>query len=83
MTTTVLAVPAQFIAMTSRLVGDVVSSRVVNGRGYLFVRGDVGQALAFVDPFDDELLLEAHTFLTSEAADAWIAADVAQRGSPQ
>jgi hypothetical protein len=79
--TTVIAGSPEYVQMAPRFFGRAfLSSRVAGGRGYVLVLGDVSRPLAFVD--GDELLLEANSFPTTEAATAWIEADIAQRRRP-
>jgi hypothetical protein len=81
--TTVLAVAPTFLPFVQTMFGNtVVCSRVVDGRGYVLIRGGVGP-MEFIDPIDSELLLEVHSFATADAADAWIATDAEQRRRPQ
>jgi hypothetical protein len=77
--TTVLAVAPAFTRFAQTMLGDsFISSRIVGGRGYVLIRGVVGSQ-EYIDPTDNELLIEVHSFASTDAADAWIASDVEQR----
>lgn len=80
--TTVLAVRPDCMGMAPRVFGPhFISSRIVNGRGYVLVNGAIGP-MQFIDDSDDELLVETMTFPTMDEAKAWIDDDAAKRERP-
>lgn len=77
----VISVIDSRVPMATKIIGTTVLDTITRcGRTYLFYCVNcLGEDEKFIDPFDDELLIECRYFADESAARDWVKQDIAFR----